>query len=256
MYIYLYGQDSYRRGRKLREILAKYTAEQSGLTVHYFDGEDPELAVQLRDFGTHQSLFGGKKFGVLRDADRVPPESEITHTVSGLKEAKGITLVVLSSRALGKEWDFLLDGAHQEFAPLEGARLRAYAEREAKRRGVSLPRETLSSLIAVSGEDTWALVNEIEKIALGGEVERLRRPQKFFPSVLALRTKGLGPRLSSLAELLEHEEPAAAFHVLASLVSGEEKIKMADYDVAVKSGKLEYEEALLDYALTVSDLAR
>ena len=58
-------------------------------------------------------------------------------------------------------------------------------------------------------------------------------------------------KISSLTWLLETDEPAKIFNMLSAFAKApEEKIKMADYDVAIKSGKLEYEEALLDLVIS------
>src|SRR3989338_9002418 len=105
MIVYLYGADSYRRGERLRAILAEYSAKYSNLTISHFDGDDPELLGKLRDFGTHQSLFGDRKIGVLRGADLAPDEA--APAVAPMAEMKGVTLAVVAEKKLGAAWDFL-----------------------------------------------------------------------------------------------------------------------------------------------------
>ena len=78
---------------------------------------------------------------------------------------------------------------------------------------------------------------------------RLNVPE-FFPLVQMLKSGETRSRLKALWYLLETSEPAVVFNMLASLTSGSGKIKMADYDAAIKSGKLDYEEVLLDAILT------
>ena len=251
MIIYLYGPDSYRRGQKLREIIAEYEQKHSGLTLSYFDGEDEGLVVKLRDFTSHQSLFGGNRLGVLRSPECAG--SEAADNARSLLGAKGTTLVIVSDEKIGAPWDFLEEATAQEFPALSPEQFHAFLAREAGRRGVRLDPVAARSLVEQYRDDTWGAMNELEKIALGGDAERAVRAPEFFPSVLALSRGPLRTRLSSLAELLEREEPAAVFNVLASFAGGREKATFADYDAVIKSGKLEYEEALLDWVLATSD---
>ncbi len=51
-----------------------------------------------------------------------------------------------------------------EFAPLAGPKLTAWVEREAARLGGSIPRQVAVKLIAMAGEDQWALSAEIAKL--------------------------------------------------------------------------------------------
>ena len=59
----------------------------------------------------------------------------------------------------------------------------------------------------------------------------------------------LPARLSAMTKLLEREDAAKLFNVLASQVDVQDKNLMADYDVAIKSGRLEYEEVLTEFVL-------
>ncbi len=60
-------------------------------------------------------------------------------------------------------------------------------------------------------------------------------------------------KIEALEELFfAREEPAKIFNILASrnYLSPEMLKKLADYDVAVKSGKMDYDEVLVDLALS------
>jgi hypothetical protein len=66
---------------------------------------------------------------------------------------------------------------------------------------------------------------------------------------MGLRGKEVSGRLRALETLLAQSDPAAKiFNILASQWK-EKTLQIADYDFAVKSGKLEYEEAVLDLVL-------
>ena len=102
--------------------------------------------------------------------------------------------------------------------------------------------------------DSWGAVTELIRLSLGGTSEAQFKTPDFFPLVQALKNASVSVRLPALTMALEREEPAAIFNVLAALVDFPTKQIMADYDVAIKSGKLEYEEALLGFVLGVKPL--
>lgn len=80
----------------------------------------------------------------------------------------------------------------------------------------------------------------------GGEAR-----SNFFDDIR--RIKNASPQIAALPiaeKLLESEDPAYIFNMFAALAYGEEKKIFADYDVAVKSGALDYEMAITDYILS------
>ena len=68
----------------------------------------------------------------------------------------------------------------------------------------------------------------------------------------SFESKGLGDlrgRLTALERMFaENEPPAKVFNIIAYQLPGRLE-EMAAYDLAVKSGKMDYEEALLDLVL-------
>ena len=114
--------------------------------------------------------------------------------------------------------------------------------------------------------DSWAIINELEKLSLlnpkyYADADKLREiidygqplaQQKFFFAVNGiLRNSSISKKLINLETLLSYqEEPPKIFNFLASFANTLPAIKkMADYDVAIKSGKMDYEEALVDLVL-------
>ena len=91
--------------------------------------------------------------------------------------------------------------------------------------------------------------------------DKIERPQKIISPVLDDQVFEAARKISwsrSWAEklgLLEkpfpsEKEATYIFNSLAYIAKGKDIVRMADYDVAVKSGNLEYEEALLDFVLS------
>ncbi len=249
MLLYLYGLDSYRRNARLAHILAEFKKRYPDGTIDRFDGAEKDVLDRLISFIKDQSLFAKAKIATIENVDETNGAGKI---LKSILEDKNITLVVVTDKKLSKEFAFLgKKPSHaEEFETLAPATELTFIKKEVATRGLKINDEDIRSVVSAYGSDTWGILNELEKINLGGAPEaRVAEPQ-FFALVQTLKNPSVVARLSALAYLLENEEPAAVFNVFASIASPELKIKMADYDVAIKSGKLEYEEALLDLAIS------
>lgn len=260
MLIYLYGHDSYRLNQKLASIIDSYKKKHSGLTIDYFalssEVSAKEEFDRLKNFIGSQSLFGGSRLAV---ASNFLNEKEQAEFLKNFLEHKTASLIVISEKLLGKDFNFLLKKPvlSQNFEPLTAAQLAVFIKKKAENINLKLPSETINSLIRANGSDLWGIIRELEKISLGGETDnmgsaRLPAGGDFFAMISKLSERApFSSKISSLTWLLETDEPAKIFNMLSSFVkTAEEKIKMADYDLAIKSGKLEYEEALLDLVIS------
>jgi len=99
--------------------------------------------------------------------------------------------------------------------------------------------------------DSWGLVTELDMRALskaGGN--RANAPARdFIMLIKALAYGSLREKVCAAEYLIESDDLVKVFNILSTFVSGEKKRQMADYDVAVKLGKLDYEVALVDFAI-------
>ncbi len=227
-----------------------YEKKHSRLTRHVFYMGEKESLDRLQSFLKEQSLFDTTKFAVIYDADEAPEVAKLLKTAL---ENKATTIVVVSEKKLPKELAFLLKKPvlAQLFAALDTADLYAFIKTEAKNRNIELTPDMLRYLSEVFQSDTWGIVTELEKLFLGGHMSAALHAPAFFPLIQTLKRPGdTQSRLTALGYLLESEDPAAIFNVTASIADPLLKIKMADYDIAIKSGKLEYEEALTDLAIS------
>ncbi|OGY65697.1 MAG: hypothetical protein A3A16_03720 [Candidatus Harrisonbacteria bacterium RIFCSPLOWO2_01_FULL_44_18] len=249
MIIYLYGPDSYRRQKKLKEIVTKYKQKHSAVTMERFDLEaEPDL-LQLRDFIKNQSLFDSFKLAIVSIGIGGNFSNDFAEFLKSQLESGKTVLLLLADKELSKEFKFLLKKPviSQNFEELKPPQIGALIRKEAQKREIKLPSEAINSLIRANGSDLWGIMNELDKLELGGHAEDALTPPIFF--VLLNRAKR--GDLSALTWLLETEEPAKIFNILSSFVkTAEDAARMADYDVAVKSGKLGYEEALLDLVIS------
>lgn len=247
MLIHLYGPDAYRRLSRLRELIAAHEARHSRFSVAHFDVSDADAGERLVAFLRNASLFDGAKFAVVHAEGE--PSEEIASALEQIKSDPEHTAVIASTDRIK---DLPQEAVCEPFPALEGSDRVAFIRAEAKKRGFIPPPATVEAL-AASPFDSWGISTELDALALGGALAPSPRIPEFFLLVQSLRREAAPVRLAALAYLLDTEEPAKVFNILAALLDQAGKRRMADYDIAVKSGKLEYEEALLDFALGASN---
>jgi hypothetical protein len=104
-------------------------------------------------------------------------------------------------------------------------------------------------------DDTWRLVTEIQKLSFLGkpvieikDLEDLGLEQipDFWSLILGFKSRNLNQRLWALERIFGQNEPAGKIFNLLAYQLPEKINNFAEYDLMVKSGKLEYEEALVD----------
>lgn len=270
MIIFLYGPDSYRRQEKLKEIMAEYKGKHSSFSVESFNLEEAAGLDKLKDFTKAQSLFDKVKLGIINNGSFLEgaPQKEYIALLKENAESKEPTLVILENKKLTKDFNFLFDlnkpNLLQEFENLSGGKLKVFLRKEAKKKSLALDWESENLLMQVYAGDTWGLVTELEKLSLLDEKKmdlavlekhlHALLPINIFESINQMRySKNIASRLTILENLLlRSEEPGMIFNILAvsPYQNQAEKEKAADYDAAIKSGKLEYEEALTDLVLS------
>ena len=254
MIVYLYGPDSYRRNQRVSFYLEQFKKKHpEAITIEHFDLAEEGIFEKLKRFVVDQSLFGkGYKFAVLRNASLVDAK-ELKKVFEPILEYKETTIVVSEDKKLDKTLDtLLLKSFHSEsFDALEESDFSRFLEAEARIRGLKLKVSDRDLLARLYEGDSWGLIQQLEKMSLGGAPEASLETPELFPLMFQLAGSASLPRkLSALAWLLEYEEPAKVFNIIAVQKNSALQKKMADYDIAVKSGKLEYEGALLDLTLS------
>lgn len=275
MIIHLSGPDSYRRGEKLRELLAEYRKKCSPLDLLTVDLEDePEAWLRARDFLAQPSMFVESKVLVVLQSGAAP-EADGRAWAKILRAQIGTpkTFVIVSDQGgPRKAFAFLVEEAavRQEFGELEGRVLEVFVRQKLSARHLTLTPDALKfflGYLASASDRSARATTEIEKLALAGfaspvslrdldaAVFWLPREEVFKVTRALLVAGNVGERLTLLEELFARREAAPyIFNSLAYQARGVAAAVLADYDVAVKSGRLEYEEALTGFALGSSAL--
>ncbi len=268
MIFHLYGPDSYRRNKKLREFLAEYFKKHTTTDILELDFEgDEEAAAKAKDFLSQPSMFTPSKVLVVREsAVSADNKSWAAVVKKYVDESKTFVFFSDSGKPV-KVFDFLLKKPVQALAfnELAGEELKKFVLDEAAARRIKFSPEAFRFLIGFLGsakDASWNAVNELEKIAL------LELPQPIalkslepmlewtaktavFEGVRAIMwARDRAEKLKALEKLLLQKEAVAyIFNSLGFGARGRDVVRLADYDVSVKSGGLDYEEALLGFVL-------
>ncbi len=270
MIILLYGPDSYRRQKKLNKIIEEYRKKHSGLSCEYFDLGNAGESLKLKEFSAQLLLFDNKKLAILKNLY----EADLKEFKDFLKSylgSKDFTILISEDKVLPPELNFVKKKAFlaEKFENLKGDKWQAFIQREIKERDMALVPKAFDFLVEEYKNDVWGLINELEKLDLffWGQLERknldlkdmekvgdyyYKSPNIFGFMNTVIRKGDLVQKTIALEKLfIGQEEPAKIFNILASLKRLPAKLiqELANYDVMVKSGKMGYEEVLLDLAL-------
>jgi len=265
MVIFLYGPDNLRRIRKKQELIKAFLKKRSDLGLKYFDLSNDNVVIDIKDFLLNQSIFESSKLGIL-DGDLSYKFSDLESSLKEVKESKKITIIISSSKKPTKGFSFLSRKPvlAQSFNYLKGAEWKKFISKEAIRAKIKLTPSAISYLASIYEGDTWRLVTELEKVSClsGGEIDRsdldnlsIEGKSDLWNLIGSLRDEKTENRLKSLEIIFNSGEALAkVFNLLSFQISsydigyrsGPDVKKTAKMDLAVKSGKLEYDEALIN----------
>lgn len=258
MIIFLHGPDDYRRAQKKKDLIAEFLKKRSEQGIGFFDLAEDGAFLKLEEFLENQSLFESAKFAVVDKAFEAPP-ARFAKIIRPFTESKTTNILISEREKPVKELAFLMRKPvlFQKFKNLTGAFFERFAVLEAKKSGVSLDAAAARHLAAVFAGDSWGLTTEIEK--LSGLAPKITKQDldvfdfevapAYWPMVMGVRSPDMRNRLAALETLFARgDPPPKIFNILASQWR-EKTREMAEYDFAVKSGKLEYDDALLALVL-------
>ena len=169
----LWGTDTYRSLEKLREITAEFRKRSGDFDVQNFDGE-LDSPKKLGELFKGISLFQKKKLLVIRQPSlgKEPMIKELGVFLRTISEDPEVITVIWEGEkaekiaALAKKYGAKI----QEFRALSPSEERRWLGAYVKERNLSLGAREIETVTSLFSGDTWRLVNEIEKLALGGEM--------------------------------------------------------------------------------------
>lgn len=176
MIIFLYGQDKYRLDGGLKDILENFKSKyKSGLNLSYFDLSQGGNLSEIENASKSLSFFDDKRMIVVKNIFRSKDLS--LKLVELIKESKldqepGVILTMVENQPLkdlekNKELFKILTNQKnlvREFDYLSGVKLKSWLMSEFKNRKSNIDSEALDYLIANLGNDSFHLMNELEKL--------------------------------------------------------------------------------------------
>jgi DNA polymerase-3 subunit delta len=248
MILFLYGTDSVRSKRKLDEIVAKFKLDHDpgGMNLATVDASKAELG------DVQQALFASPFLSTRRMvivSNLLTLKKDEQQSIAELVEKLPVSTVAVfyerAEEAACKKsplWKILTAGKyHWEFAPLAGAQLSAWYQKEAQSRGVSLAPMAVTALMAAVGPDLARAENEIAKLAayVGAKPSLSPSPtgREISPPLPSGEGQPLNPPLPSGERVGGEGRKLITPEDIALLVSGEVQENMFGFldAVAAKS---------------------
>ncbi len=189
MIIFLYGPDTYRSSKKLKEIIAHYKEiRKSGINLIVLNADENDFDAFHNAVGA-ATMFDEKRLVVLKEFLSSKDFLEKFMAWDGrdnLKETGDVICVFyeevvdLPAGRHGRQvkvnsmfaW-LVANSKSQEFKTLSGSELRKWAQGFIKEEGIGVTQGALFTLLAATKGDLWAFENEIKKIkfyACSGEI--------------------------------------------------------------------------------------
>lgn len=257
MIIFLAGPDSYRRTLKEREIVDAYRKKHGSISDDRFDFNQDSEIEDLEEFLMNSSMFDSNKLAIVESPSKAPVAKLTKILKSYLKEGLNTTILLISDSEPTAAFKFLKEkpALYQEFPLLGGKSLASFIQAEADRRGLKLKPEIAQQLAQAFEGDSWSIVTELDKLEfMGKQSLDLDKPApEYFELINVLKySHDVRAKVIALESILSDRKDDAArvFNGIGYRSRDRKEAEIfADYDVAVKSGKLDYEEVLLDLAL-------
>ncbi|MBZ9572655.1 DNA polymerase III subunit delta [Patescibacteria group bacterium] len=219
MIIFLYGKDTYRLQRKLKEIETRYKKiHKGGLNLEKIEVGQIDFR-EFWDKFRQPSMFIKKKLFFLENLfSNQRFKEEFRKKIQPIAKSQDI-VVVFEKKELPQKDKLFLSlkkyGKSQKFQPLGGRALKTWIKNEFQKEGVEVPPKVVDFFSEFVGNDLWLLSNEIKKISLYkrkekkveiSDIESLVRPKieaDIFKTVEALANKEKRKALKLIQKHLE-----------------------------------------------------
>lgn len=169
MIIFLYGSDTYRSYRKLKELIEYYKKiHKSGLNFKFFEGENLDFQ-EFKNLLNSASMFKEKKLIVLKGIfSNQNFKEKFLSEKEKILNSDDIILIYETHEITENDSLFLFlkkNSKFQEFKPLEEEKLKNWVKKEFYNFGIDIEKKALEKLIESVGNNLWQMSNEIKKLA-------------------------------------------------------------------------------------------
>lgn len=273
---FLHGADTYRREQRLRELTKAYQKKYAVFSINPFDFDNEDDVLRFKDFCSQQTMFEHKKLALIDNVFSIKGSDDAQHILKSALTNESVIVFISEFTdetnrrpreqvLVPKDLLFLINkpSIAETFDPLSDAKLAFFISTEARKRSILLSPEAADFLVFALRRDTQLIMNELEKVALYYNdskrelsrqdvellIDYLESPDIFAFTNAVSKQSPLAIRLAPLERLfINQEEPAKIFNIFAKnqFIDLATVKMLADHDILIKSGKLDYETALLD----------
>jgi len=269
--IYLiFGEDTFRANRKLKEIVQRYRKiHKSGLNLKILDLKEKSFEDFKRDFD-FSPMFYEKKLLILKNASQNQQFKEkFLKEIEKFEKSKEIIFFFEEGQIKKDPFfeEIKKHGKFQEFKLLDRKSLKIWIKEEFKRYGVKVKEGAIEKMIFLVGNDLWRMSEEIKKLVAfkkrksveEKDVEILVSPSlelDVFKTIdaISLKNKKLAFKLLH-SHLKKGEKPAILFSLLKyqfrNLIEIKDLIEKGEKISQIKS-KLNLHPFLLEKILKIS----
>jgi DNA polymerase III delta subunit len=254
MIIFILAEDSFRGIQRKKELINQFLAKNPKISINNFNLEN-ESVDDFLNFLKNQSIFEDKKFAILYNLFGALNNNLVSELKNILNDKKNIVLIY-DSKKPPKELSFILKkpAFFERIEILKDKKWLNFALSEIKKRKMLISKDALNVILKLYEGDSFKLITELDKLSLLNRSINLNDlnidEQPNFWNVLSLfKNINIKNRLWALEKILNSKEPLPKVFYSLPYVCRERINDLAVYDRAVKSYKLDYEEALLDFVL-------
>jgi DNA polymerase III subunit delta len=225
MFLFLYGEDTYRSRRKLKEIIEGYErSNKSSAGIVFWECSQDGAEKLQENFGT-RTLFQEKRLYIIEHAFLLKDWNEEVFQNSE------DFIVFFEERVPDKRtWLFKFlqkNATTQEFSLLEGLKLKNWIQQEFSIYHIKASSDVVEHLAFIVGSDLWQLSNEINKLVAFGKGMSVKKVDAellvhsnisidIFATIDAIAAKNKHKALDLISKHIEkNESPFYIFSMLA-----------------------------------------
>jgi len=168
MFIFLFGEDTYRLQKKLDEIQNKYKKiHKNELNLRRIDASQEEFSSFIDEL-FQRSMFVERKLFFLENLfSNEKFQKDFLKKIKDISELKDIVVIFEKSKIPKKNKLFIALKKYaecQEFEPLKENDLRKFIENKLNNHNLKISKEAIDFILEFTGNDLWQISNEIQKL--------------------------------------------------------------------------------------------
>ncbi|MBU1130846.1 DNA polymerase III subunit delta [Patescibacteria group bacterium] len=172
MFIFLYGEDSYRSGQKLKEIKNNFKekTDPSGLNIAVFEDENFDLE-KFNSAAGQSGFLVAKRLIIIKNLLLNKPAKELAESLvellDRLKGSENIFVFYengIPDRRTGLFKKLGQSKLVQTFEPLENTKLDNWIKKYIEESGGKIEKDALDLLLSFVGDNLWQLTSELDKL--------------------------------------------------------------------------------------------